>query len=290
MDDGSTDGSSQLCDLLAQDDSRIRVFHQNNAGVSEARNTGIKASTGDYIGFIDADDWIEPGMYQELQNSMIQNQTDIAMCGYYDYPNGMNRGVAKGIIPVPASDYHDSVFPVLQRNGYFTSIWNKLYAREAIFRQDGPVLLDPNLAYGEDEAWFFKVFSKCRKVSFVAKPLYHWRPRKESITRTIRITEKHLSLLQAKKQVLEMLPNDESIQRLARGRIFNDCHILKVYAFLSDQANYYKDIKQQLSPYKRQWLTSGDVTLARKVKVMILDLLMTVKAPRNIIQRISQIR
>lgn len=290
VDDGSTDGSGQVCDLWAQDDSRIRVLHQENAGVSEARNAGIEASTGNYIGFIDADDWIEPDMYQKLLNSIIQNRTDIAMSGYFDYPNGMDHGVSKGIIPFPVSDYHDAVIPVLQRNGYFTSIWNKLYTREAIFRQEGPVLLDPSLAYGEDEAWFFRVFSKCRKVSFVTEPLYHWRPRKESTTRTIQIMDKHLSLLSAKKQILDFLPNDASIQRLARGRVFNDCHILKVYAYLSNQAKYYKDIKRQLSPYKYDWLTSNDVTLARKTKVMILDLLMTFKAPRTIIQRISQTR
>ncbi len=290
LDDGSTDGSGELCDQWKKEDRRIRVIHQKNAGVSEARNAGILASTGDFLGFIDGDDWIEPEMYRELMESILQNQADIAMCGYYDYPNGMSQKVAEGVLPFPASGYEDSVVPVLQRNGYFTSMCNKLFARSLIFPEGKPILLDSGLAYGEDEAWFFTVFSRCKTASFVPKPLYHWRPREKSTTRTAEINEKHMSLLLSKRKALDLMPADPAVQKLARGRIFNDCHILKVYAYLSHRNEYYAAVSRQINPDKRIWLSSSDVPWARKTKVILLDLLMKLKAPVNLVQRISQIR
>lgn len=290
VDDGSTDGSGELCDQWKKKDGRIKVYHQKNAGVSEARNKGIMVSTGDFIGFIDGDDWIEPEMYQGLMDSIFQNHADIAMCGYYDYPNGMGQRIAKGVFPYHASNYEDSIVPVLQRDGYFTSICNKLFARKLIFQEGKAVLLDSGLAYGEDEAWFFTVFSKCEKVSFVPKALYHWRPRKSSMTRTIEINEKHMSLLKAKTIVLDLLPSDQKVQKLAHGRIYNDCHILKVYAYLSRKMDYYAIINKQIQPEKQIWLLSTDIPFARKIKVILLDTMMLLKAPRALVQRISQIR
>jgi len=290
VDDGSTDGSGELCDQWKKRDHRISVYHQKNAGVSEARNTGIIASTGDFIGFIDSDDWIEPEMYQELVESIIQNQADVAMCGYYDYPNGMSQKVPKGILPFPASSYQDSIIPVLQRNGYFTSMCNKLFARSLIFQEGKAALLDPELAYGEDEAWFFMVFSRCRTASFVPKPLYHWRPRERSTTRTLEINERHLSLLQAKRRALALLPEDQRVQELARGRIYNDCYILKVYAYLSRKDDYFTEISSQIRPEKHFWLFSSDIPFIRKAKVSLLDILMKLKVSRSLVQRISQIR
>lgn len=288
VDDGSTDGSGDLCDLLGKKDNRIQVFHQSNAGVSEARNTGIKAATGNYLGFIDADDWIEQNMYQKLIESMIQNNTDVSMCGYYDYPKGMNRAIAKGLLQIPVSSYHDSIVPVLRRNGYFTSMCNKLFSKNIIFQGNSIVMLDTDIAYGEDEDWLFRVLSLCHRISFVPEALYHWRPREGSTTRIEQINERHLSLLRAKRKVVDILPADNSIQKLARGRLYNDCYALEVYAYLSGQKDYFKYIKNQIKKDRRFWIKSPDIPFVRKVKVMILSCLMTIKASGFIVRKINQ--
>lgn len=80
VDDGSTDESGKICDELAERDSRIKVVHKSNEGVSIARNTGIKMAKGEYIGFIDSDDWIEPNMYLDLYNKAQEANVEIVMC------------------------------------------------------------------------------------------------------------------------------------------------------------------------------------------------------------------
>ncbi len=80
IDDGSTDETPVLCDQYARQDSRVVVIHQPNSGVSAARNQGIAHAKGDYIGFVDADDWIEPGMYARLLSQGEATGSDIVMC------------------------------------------------------------------------------------------------------------------------------------------------------------------------------------------------------------------
>ncbi|HWT76044.1 MAG TPA: glycosyltransferase [Mobilitalea sp.] len=83
VDDGSTDGSSELCDRYAQKDNRIKVLHQKNAGVSAARNAGIAIATGEYIGFSDADDYMEPDMYETLYHTAVTNGSDLTTVGIW---------------------------------------------------------------------------------------------------------------------------------------------------------------------------------------------------------------
>lgn len=83
IDDGSDDGSEIICDDYKKLDNRIRVYHQKNQGLSAARNQGLKMSTGDFIAFVDSDDWIEPDMMEYLQSALMRYQADIAVCGWY---------------------------------------------------------------------------------------------------------------------------------------------------------------------------------------------------------------
>lgn len=84
VDDGSPDGCPQICDEYAAKDSRIIVIHQKNAGVSAARNAGLDIAKGEYIGFVDPDDWVAPKMYEKMLDAIRENQADMVICGY-DY-------------------------------------------------------------------------------------------------------------------------------------------------------------------------------------------------------------
>ena len=85
VDDGSTDGTAQLCDELAAEDPRISVYHKENGGSSSARNLGLGKAQGEYIGFVDSDDRCEPEMYEKLLQSMLQNNSDVVMWRRYAF-------------------------------------------------------------------------------------------------------------------------------------------------------------------------------------------------------------
>lgn len=87
VDDGSPDNCGKICDVYARKDKRIKVFQKRNGGISDARNFGIIKASGEYIGFVDGDDWIEPNMYEELLKVAIANKADIVNCGVFlEYP------------------------------------------------------------------------------------------------------------------------------------------------------------------------------------------------------------
>ena len=88
VDDGSTDGSPAICDEYAAKDSRVKVIHKQNAGMGAAYNTGMKLAKGEYIGFVETDDWIEPEMYEELYSKALEYQVDVVKSLYTNVNGG----------------------------------------------------------------------------------------------------------------------------------------------------------------------------------------------------------
>ena len=88
IDDGSTDGSGRICDEYAEKDSRIKVFHTENRGLSCARNLGLAEAKGEWIGFVDSDDWIEPDMYEVLIRRAEETGADVVECSHYKELDG----------------------------------------------------------------------------------------------------------------------------------------------------------------------------------------------------------
>ncbi len=173
IDDGSPDRCGEICDEYAENDARVRVFHTENRGLSAARNLGLREARGDYIGFVDSDDWIEPDMYEVLLRRMQETGADIGVCGLW-YERKNKREVAKDVI--------DAVFggeePIkaLILNNLKNFAWNKLYDRKVwsgISFPEGHVF--------EDVATTYKTILNAEKVVSCSKPLYHYRQREDSI-------------------------------------------------------------------------------------------------------------
>lgn len=125
VDDGSTDLSGQICDSYSLADSRFKVIHKANGGVASARNAGLDASRGDYIGFVDPDDWIKSDMFEKMYQDITENETDIVTCGYYEVC-GIDIAVKRfGENGVVSSDI--ALRDILQNfNAY---LWCRLYRR-----------------------------------------------------------------------------------------------------------------------------------------------------------------
>lgn len=132
VDDGSKDNSGKICDEYARIDSRIRVIHKENGGQSSARNVGLEAAHGKYIGFLDSDDWITSDMYMYLYTLISQYDADIAMCSY-----SRKRGTLGQKQPEKISVYSDNdqimkFFFRIDGGGSFYSVWNRLYKKDIV--------------------------------------------------------------------------------------------------------------------------------------------------------------
>lgn len=290
VDDGSTDGSGQICDDRAAEDPRILVIHQENKGVSGARNAGLLIATGEYIGFVDGDDRIDVSFYSRMLACLKENDADAVTCGYIDHPYGEGNPVRKGITPHETCGFRDAVQPVMERNGYFTSVSNKLYRRSAVEQNGEPVLMDTSLDFGEDEVWLLQVLKQCRRIAFLPEALYEWIYRVGSVTRTEHVTKKQLTIFKAKEKTLSLLPEDRDIQLLARGRIYNDCHSLKVRAYCTSDRAAYRQVTEALRPMKRDWLRSKDPPGIRKIKFLLTDAGMKLRLPVSWIQALYSIQ
>ena len=286
VDDGATDGSGAICDAWREKDSRIRVIHQPNAGVSAARNAGLDVARGDYIAFVDGDDWLDGQLYEKLVACLEENGADAAMCGFVDY--NYHPPAEKGAFSAPPCDFTDTVYHMIRRNGYFTSPWAKLFRRALVFAEGRPVRFDPELSLGEDEVWLLEVLRACRRTAFLPEALYHWRAREESITRASTVTEKQLSIFAAKDKTLFLLPDDPAVQALARGRIYNDCYLQKVLTYCAGDGATFRFVRNRLLPFRWDWLRSRDVPLLRKCKVLALEAEMLLRLPCGLVRWTNQ--
>lgn len=183
VNDGSTDGSGEVCDWYAGKDNRIRVIHQINGGLSAARNAGLNVMTGEAVAFLDADDAYIPEYVQNLVHLMISEEADIALCKYavcYTKKT-LNRAYSqKGAPGIKQGTYNYAEGLKYLTNGEINhSVWNKLYKRE-LWREirfpDGHVYEDVDTTY--------RILNICKKICVVDKVLYLHRRHQKSISGT----------------------------------------------------------------------------------------------------------
>ena len=179
IDDGSSDNSGQICDEYAAKDSRIKVIHQVNQGVSAARNAGLKAARGQYIGFVDSDDYIKPDMYEYLYQLISKDNADVAMCNFY---KGSFRTSSKDILDNYKLQKLLNIFDVPS----WIFLWNKLYKSTLIqgisFRSD--------MTYGEDSFFVFEIAKQNGLLAIGQEIKYFYRNNPTSCSRNF--TKLHL--------------------------------------------------------------------------------------------------
>lgn len=177
VDDGSVDGSSQICDDYASGDTRIRVIHQENKGVSFARQCGLDNAQGEYLIHVDADDYVELDMLERLYATASESNLDVVFCDFYshDIYGNVTRSAQ-----CPPQDEDDMILRLL--TGLHGSCWNKLAKRSTLKKYD--VRFPERLNYCEDLILWIQLFRhKGIKVGYVPKALYHYVYNTESITR-----------------------------------------------------------------------------------------------------------
>lgn len=243
IDDGSTDNSGRICDEYAEKDNRIRVFHQSNGGLSSALNVGLKNFTGQYIGFVDSDDWIEQDMFETLYNSMKDNNVQISIASYFKDTDTESFAMSnKEQIPDGIISTKDMLLYPLKRDyfiGFCGYVWNKLYSAD-IFNNSG-LVFDNKIKYAMDVLFYTTVVltGKCIG-AYIDKPLYHYYQRKTAITKSESLDIK-TDILIVYKRVEKLLENNgfEDIAYWARGFY---CHHASVIAELCIKNNDKKNL------------------------------------------------
>lgn len=173
VDDGSPDNSPKICDNYKEKDDRVKVIHKSNGGVSAARNRGLDIAEGDFVLFIDSDDWCENIMIEEMYNRANKDESDIVACSYtIDYVNN-NFSVKKEIgTEANYTNNIDEAIYILDSNGMFNVVWNKLYRKKILI--DNNILFDISCTTGEDLLFNCVVYTKIKKASFINEKLYHY--------------------------------------------------------------------------------------------------------------------
>ncbi len=177
VDDGSPDGCGAMCDGYAKRDSRVRVIHKENGGLSDARNAGLAVCTGDYIGFVDSDDYIAPDMYETLAAFAEKKDLDVAMCGVTDvWPDHEER--TKAFAPYVLTDT-DAILKefLAPRYGTCVPVWSRLY-RASIFKD----LYFEKGRYYEDGFYFLPWIERTRRFGRLCDVKYFYIHREGSIT------------------------------------------------------------------------------------------------------------
>lgn len=179
VDDGSPDNCPQMCEVFAQMDNRIKVYHKKNGGLSDARNYGIKVAQGEYLAFVDSDDYIMEQTIERLYNGILKHEADIEACKIYSLENGQLREYDRNGNNIKDSTPYISGMQYLQLyigGEIENATWNKLYKREC-FR-------DVRFRKGrnnEDFLMFYELCPKINKIGFVNYFGYVYRQREGSI-------------------------------------------------------------------------------------------------------------
>ncbi len=185
IDDGSTDASGTLCDKYARQDKRIRVFHKPQGGVGSARNTGLEAATGEYIGFVDGDDYIAPTLYEQLLLALTQSQADISVCSVINVHPGEVKKQARTIYHAGHVYTHfNEWIHDFCRCGIYHVSYNKLFKKQVI----GKTRFNTKLVRAEDVDFVFHVTQTDRTIVLIAPPLYYYIQRANSAMRQIKIS------------------------------------------------------------------------------------------------------
>lgn len=180
VDDGSPDNCPALCDVYAQKDERITVIHQKNGGLSAARNAGLDLAKGEYIGFVDSDDYIAPEMYETLLRRVREDDAQLAICSYaYVDEAGNDLGRKSPITQAAVFDRVQAMDCLGgDRSWYYITAWNRIYKRELFESIRFPVG-----KLHEDEFIAHRLFWACERICMVPQVLYYYVQREGSIMR-----------------------------------------------------------------------------------------------------------
>ncbi len=256
VDDGSTDGSEKIVDDFAKRDKRIITVHQKNAGESNARNIGLKKASGDYITFVDCDDWLELDMYEQLMNIMRREDADMVACSWFSDSEKENVIIKnRKVVASGKFDRQMLLQYVYERDSYksFAYMWDKLYKRKLFYdSNDNLILFDENIRLGADGLYLAQLVLNTESAVFLDKPLYHYRQRYDSGCHTEDIG-KRLDWVYTYVKIVKLFENQkisENVLDLVRRFLAYHCSNVAEMAYNQGNENALEKCQNLMKQYE----------------------------------------
>ena len=268
VDDGSPDNCPKMCDDYAKKDKRIKVIHKVNGGLSDARNIGINQSSGEYISFIDSDDYIAENYIEVLFNNLKKYNSDLSIGGHlvlYDDGKRINRYTNEEYV----SNSKSILKKMLYDDGIDLSAWAKLYKASLFKNVSYPV----GRLY-EDAATTYKLIDLANKISVNSLPIYYYVIRKNSISNS-KFTMKKMDLIISTKEMTDYIQKKyPDLQKACNRRLMYS--YLSTLTQLAKCKERHKDIEKEIVGYikknKKNIMKDKKVPLRDKAGILSLSL------------------
>lgn len=274
LDDGSVDESLSISRVYEMNDDRITVISKNNTGVSDTREIGIQKATGDWLAFLDSDDWYDKNFIRTLLYSCLENNTDISACQYYIvHGNNICLGAKTKIGTI--LNQEEAIYQVLlgKPSEMCPAIWNKLYKMELVKKTN--IHFNKRLHLGEDELWLIQILKYCNRVSCVKNALYYYWTQESSLCHG-RISEKKISNIESKRIIIQETSTlSYRLKKKAEGRYYSEC----IYLFLlsrekSDLQFICKKIDwDNWKKYKESYFAYDDSSFIKRTFLLFVEYL-----------------
>lgn len=257
VDDGSTDGSTELCDQEAEKSGKIRVIHKPNGGLSSARNCGIDNAKGNHILFPDPDDWVEPNYLEHLLTIKEYNHADLSICGFYRFDQN-----GESVFPLPNAsvlDMKSALHRLVLPSDFSGYAWNKLFSMNVILAAG--LRFDEELKSLQDLHFCFRYFQHCDRIAFDPSPLYHYNIMSGVSSSTAPITSRSLSAFIAYEKIAELAKNSPypELEHLEKAQMFERSlkYIYPYYWNKTNQPELLKMLKTNLRKYRKDFFGAG---------------------------------
>ncbi len=275
VDDGSTDGSADICDRRSLEDERITVIHKENGGQSSARNEGLLFAKGEYITFADNDDFVHPEMYATLMEIIKKENVDVCACGFL---NVLDSEFDDLNLTLPPCSYRRYSAEELV-NDYFKPtwkipVWNKIYKKQVVDE-----LRFEEVHLGEDNLFSYQVICNAKSYCYIDQVMYFQRMHGNNYEFTA--TEYMIDLLLCKEKVLkDIKKNYSSLFPNLQIQFLNEC--IRTYNLYNDSA---RKRAQVLNIFKRNstYFMFRKISIGHKVLFLKLNMTKENKLPIKII-------
>lgn len=231
VDDGSTDRSGDICEEYAKRDDRIRVLHQNNQGLSAARNNGLNMARGEYIVFVDGDDFVSPKLLQDALKALKASDSDIV---FFQYRLWSEIEVSSDNYGIDGNEKkimsNEKCLELLLQHKLIDAVWHGLYSRYTIGDIKFPVG-----RINEDVYWKYKIIQNAEKILIIPEGLYYYRVRSGSIMQST-FSWKHLDAL-----------NGSYLRALEIAKSYPDLKVLAYSEVWSNCISFYSKVKENFS-------------------------------------------